>query len=247
MIITTSHNDMHLKAVKNEIADSLAASDRKDPPTVTVIGGAVNELTYMSDRKGHGGITKDGTATTLTSQEKERLMITTKEMDDAIARNQVLRLLRETYGTETVFQWGTAIMDRLQQTEILRQGVHESSIPAETENREKLVNDSQICTAKETERIVRNLRKYEECGCTSYGRQSAEQLSAELAEVMQKLPLKSAQASATLLDMWRKSERLGLLQSALHSLQEIRRSVMGERAEGGDVMTSVVRRLTPLE
>lgn len=40
MIITTSHNDMHLKAVKNEITDSLAASDHKDPPTVTKWGGA---------------------------------------------------------------------------------------------------------------------------------------------------------------------------------------------------------------
>lgn len=39
MIITTSHNDMHPKAVKNEITDSLAASDRKDPPTVTKWGG----------------------------------------------------------------------------------------------------------------------------------------------------------------------------------------------------------------
>lgn len=31
----------------------------------------------MSDRKGHNGITQDGTATTLTAQEKERPMIST--------------------------------------------------------------------------------------------------------------------------------------------------------------------------
>ena len=30
------------------------------------------EPTYMSDRKGHNGITEDGTATTLTAQEKDR-------------------------------------------------------------------------------------------------------------------------------------------------------------------------------
>lgn len=32
---------------------------------------------YVSDRKGHNGITQDGTATTLTAQEKERPMIST--------------------------------------------------------------------------------------------------------------------------------------------------------------------------
>ena len=33
------------------------------------------EPTMMSDRKGHNGITEDGTATTLTAQEKERPMV----------------------------------------------------------------------------------------------------------------------------------------------------------------------------
>lgn len=33
------------------------------------------EPTYMSDRKGHNGITDDGTATTLTAQEKERPIV----------------------------------------------------------------------------------------------------------------------------------------------------------------------------
>lgn len=201
----------------------------------------------MSDRKGHNGITDDGTSTTLNAREKERPIIATKEMDDTAARNPVLQLLRETYGAETVFQWGTAILDGIQQSKILQQGVHESGIPAEAENGEELVNASQICTAKQTKRIVRNLRKYEECGCTSYRRQPTEQLSAELAEIVQELSHESAQASATLLDMWCKGERLGLLQSALHSLQEIRKSAMGERTGGGGAMTSVVRRLTPLE
>ena len=37
----------------------------------------MDEPTYMSDRKGHNGVTEDGTATTLTAQEKERPMIGT--------------------------------------------------------------------------------------------------------------------------------------------------------------------------
>lgn len=38
------------------------------------------EPAYMSDRKGHNGITEDGTATTLNAQEKERPIVFDKEM-----------------------------------------------------------------------------------------------------------------------------------------------------------------------
>lgn len=38
---------------------------------------AEHEPAYMSDRKGHNGVTTDGTATTLTAQEKERPMVST--------------------------------------------------------------------------------------------------------------------------------------------------------------------------
>ena len=40
-------------------------------------GGEAMEPVMMSDRKGHNGISKDGTATTLTAQEKERPLIGT--------------------------------------------------------------------------------------------------------------------------------------------------------------------------
>jgi len=40
-------------------------------------GEQVNEPVYMSDRKGHSGITENGTATTLTAQEKERPIVGT--------------------------------------------------------------------------------------------------------------------------------------------------------------------------
>lgn len=45
-----------------------------------MVGGVVEQMiepAYMSDRKGHNGITEDGTATTLTAQEKERPVIGT--------------------------------------------------------------------------------------------------------------------------------------------------------------------------
>lgn len=61
----------------SEQAHTLAARDFKDATDLIVGGGGgtVSEPTYMSDRKGHNGITEDGTATTLTAQEKERPLI----------------------------------------------------------------------------------------------------------------------------------------------------------------------------
>lgn len=49
------------------------------------------EPVYMSDRKGHNGMTTDGTATTLTAQEKERPMIS--ENLKKAARSIVRRLV----------------------------------------------------------------------------------------------------------------------------------------------------------
>ena len=77
--ITTSHNYMHTVGITDGTASALCATDWKDPPTVTVIGGgtAVSEPIMMSDRKGHNGVTENGTATTLTAQEKERPIVGT--------------------------------------------------------------------------------------------------------------------------------------------------------------------------
>lgn len=77
--ITTSHNYMHTVGITDGTVSSLCATDYKDPPTVTVIGGGetMTEPAFMSDKKGHNGITDDGTATTLTAQEKERPLVGT--------------------------------------------------------------------------------------------------------------------------------------------------------------------------
>lgn len=52
----------------------------------------VIEPTMMSDRKGHNGITQDGTATTLTSQEKERPMIGTTSIVRRLTPTECERL-----------------------------------------------------------------------------------------------------------------------------------------------------------
>ena len=104
-ILTTHKQYFHIVAQEGFVA-SLTATDYKDPPTVTIIGGGetMNEPTYMSDRKGHNGITEDGTATTLTAQEKERPIVSDywgdpskadEEMDEIEQRvgNSIVRRL----------------------------------------------------------------------------------------------------------------------------------------------------------
>ena len=58
---------------REEQAPTLAAS----PSGTNQVPAVAVEPTYMSDRKGHNGITEDGTATTLNAQEKERPVIGT--------------------------------------------------------------------------------------------------------------------------------------------------------------------------
>ena len=45
-------------------------------------GNGMNEPTMMSDRKGHNGVTTDGTATTLTAEEKDRPLISLDNLED---------------------------------------------------------------------------------------------------------------------------------------------------------------------
>lgn len=201
----------------------------------------------MSDRKGHNGITEDGTATTLTAQEKERPLIFTKEMKDATARNQILQVLQEAYGTEEIFKWCLAILERVQQADILQQGMHESCIQGEAEDRDKLDGNTPPSQNVVAGWLLRDLREQSECGCTPQGWEPTEQRSAELAEIVSQLPHQSTQAAEVLFNMWSKGERLWLLQQALHQVQEIWESAISVRERGGDAMTSVVRRLTPLE
>lgn len=170
------------------------------------------------------------------------------EVKNARTQDTILRILQETYGEKEIIQWGIDIMASLQQAEVLRQGVHESSIQGETKEGNKLDDNTLPCPTDVTEWIMRDMREQSERGCSPQGWESTEQFIGELAEIMPELPCESTQASKTLFDMWRQGKRIRLLQQTLHQIQEIRQPFMGEW-EGGDLMDgvgAVVRRLTPL-
>lgn len=163
------------------------------------------------------------------------------------SRNKVLRVLREAYGEEATFQWGVAILEALQQAEILRQGVHEGGIPSKAENWAKLDGDPSHSPDIVADWLLRDMRKQQKRGCSPQGWKPAQQRFEQPTESMPELPHQDPSSAQDLFDMWGKGEGLWLLRQALSEIQEIRRPIDG--SEGGDGMNDVrttVRRLTPL-
>lgn len=165
--------------------------------------------------------------------------------ENARAQDKILRILQEAYGEKTIQEWGTAILASLQSPEILRQGMHESSVSGEAENRNELDDNSLPRPSIVAEWLLRDMREQQECGRTPQGRKSTKQQSDELTEIMSKLPFESAQASKNLFGMWQKGKGLWLLQQTLYKIQEIRKSLDGKNKS--IYPNTIVRRLTPLE
>lgn len=161
--------------------------------------------------------------------------------------DKVLCILWQTYGEKTVIEWGTDVLDTLQQAEVLRQGMHEICISGKAKEGYKLDDSALPCPELVAEWIMRDVRKQQERGCSSQGRQSAEQQSGQPSEIMPELPYQSPQGCKVLFDMWSKGEFIGLLQQTLYTIQKIRRSADGKREEGSIMNKTIVRRLTPLE
>lgn len=200
----------------------------------------------------------DGTQTspTLTSRnagggqrmpDKENFNCVIGDVSNAGTQNEILRLLWQTYGKEKTLKWGVAVLESLQQAEVLRQGVHESSVQSETEKGQELGNCPQTSSTVVAGWLLRDMRKQQECGCSPYRWESAEQRFVKSATAMPELPYKSPSSVQDLFNMWEKGEGIWLLQQTLYQIQEIWRPVDG--CKGGDGMkdvSTVVRRLTPL-
>lgn len=179
--------------------------------------------------------------------DKENFNCVIGKMNNARTQDEILRLLWETYGKEKVEEWATAIMVALQQAEVLRQGMHEESIQGEAETWNQLDGSTLPCPELVAGWMLRDMWEQQECGCTPYRWESAEQRFIQLTETMPELPYEGTPSIQDLFNMWREGKGLWTLQQTLYQIQKIRRSVDGK--EGGDGMkdvSTVVRRLTPL-
>ncbi len=192
----------------------------------------------------------DGTVQTLSSRmgtggNNTPMVMEKKENFYAATRDTILCLLSQTYGEKEIIQWGVNVLASLQQAEILQQGVHESGISGKTQERYELDDCSLPRPELVAYWLLRDMRERKECGCSSQGWKSPEQLNRESSEIMQKLSQQSSQTCKNLFVMWSQGEGVWLLRETLSKIQEIRKSSNGQRQP---IYTcAVVRRLTPEE
>lgn len=227
-----------------EVNDTLNAFDNNETRTPTLIlenhpnDSRVkiredNIFQTLSSRMGTGG------------GNVPMVMENREEMMDAGTQNQILRILQEAYGEKKILEWGTSILATLQQTDILQPGLYEGSLQSKTKYGNELDGGTPPSSDVVAEWIVRDMRKQSECGCSSQGRESAEQRHRELAEIMQELPHQSTSPAEALFDMWKKGKGIWILREALSEIQKIRESNDGKRQSV--YSDAVVRRLTPTE
>ena len=161
----------------------------------------------------------------------------------ATTRNPVLRLLQETYGAETILKWGIAVMAALQSADVLQSRMYDSSISRKTEDRGELDNIALPCPEFVVKWILQDMRKQQECGCTSQGSQSEEQRHSEFTKIMQELSPQTASSCECLFNMWKTGEGIWILRQTLSEIQEAWQSSCSNEER----QNSIVRRLTPLE
>ena len=169
------------------------------------------------------------------------------EQNEPTTRNPALCLLWETYGKEKTLEWGVAVLESLQQAEILRPGMYESSVQGEAEDRQELDGNPQTRPRIVAKWLLRDMRKQQEHRCSPYRWESAEQRFVESPTALQELSYENPSSAQDLFDMWSKGKGIWILQQTLYQIQEIWRPINGRK--GGDGMkevSTVVRRLTPL-
>lgn len=207
-------------------------------------------------RQSHSEFLRGGVSSALKNRDyKDFTDIVQEDANEISAtRDPILQILWETYGEKAVQQWGIGMLELVQQTCILQQGMPESGLQKQTENRDELDCYSQVCKSIEGKRLLRDLRESRKNGCASYRPQPSEQCTGKSSETMQKLPQSNSQEEGNLLDLWCSAKRLDLLQQALHSFQEIRGSTGNyvPKKTGGACMEVkqrkyVLRRLLPVE
>ena len=191
-----------------------------------------------------GQFRESGKASTIRSRDcKDATDLIVWSDRDATEGNKVLCLLWEAYGEKAVSEWCSAIMERIQQEEVLRQGVHEESVSIETPQGAKLDDDSLPCAEFVAGWMLRDLRERKERGCTPQGRKPSQQQPRKPNESVQELPHQTSSSAKEMCDLWRQAKGAWLLLQALAAFQKIRQPAYIKCWR----QTKTVRRLTPLE
>ena len=158
-------------------------------------------------------------------------------------RSKALYVLWKNYGAKKVCEWCVAIMERIQQTKVLQQGVYEKSVSTETSQGNELDDSSLPCPEYIADWLLRDMWQQQKCGCASQRWESAEQFARKLNESVQKLSHENPSQKREMCAMWETSKGSWLLREAFTEIQKIWESFNVESWR----QTKTVRRLTPLE
>lgn len=101
----------------------------------------------------------------------------------------ILRILRQKVGEEAFTEWGLGILDSLQTPEILRQALHGSGIRRAARETGFILDDRPLsCSENLPSGPLRHLWEEGPDGCSSQGRQLAQQLAREFGKALPFLP-----------------------------------------------------------
>jgi DNA (cytosine-5)-methyltransferase 1 len=159
---------------------------------------------------------------------------------------EILRSLREEIGAEAFTEWGSGILDSLQEKEILQSGVHGQCVCTETQKGEPRLDDGTLsCEESCTAWPLPEVRSGRCERCSPQGRELAEQRTEQPGKVVSELSHKKAQAEEVLLNMRETKQGIRILRKALSEIQEAWRPYDGKTKPTHSHYT--VRRLTPTE
>lgn len=227
-------------------------------PTLTTMGGGHREPKIAEEvrpvltpdrieKRQNGRRFKDNDeeSFTLTAQDRHGVALSDEEVlnGEEKERNtfEILRLLLEENGEETLEEWRTRVLNSFQSQEILQQGLYGESIYRKGNNgQSELVHGTQTSEVDTEVGDLREVRINRECGCAPQRRGLAEQFSRELTIIVSELSHKGTSTEEILCNMWETTQGSRVLQQTLYQIQEVWRSNVPKTRYR-------IRKLTPRE
>lgn len=163
---------------------------------------------------------------------------------------EVLCILQQTIGEEAFCEWAIRGLQCVYETQILQQRLYEQGV---FKDRTKLWTNISFSTSNSTEdksthlteRKLRIMWERWQIRCSSYRRQLSEQQYRKFISFMSQLPYETTLQKRLVQDLWKTSQRVGVLRQALSEIQKIWEPIDNQKTQQGDKYR--IRKITPTE
>lgn len=166
-----------------------------------------------------------GICNTLTSIQKDNMVLEKEGVEDEERIIEILQILRKENGEKAFFEWAIRGLWCILAEEILQQGMYAKIVFERWVNTTDIFQcayDSKAYKFSDiTEEQVRDMWEGWKIGCSSQGRKLSEQQSREFNDFVQKLPFETAQKQRYVYCLWESSQGIRLLQQTLLEVQKI--------------------------